>query len=96
MKFEIYQKYCAKYFEEHIALRIIVRLGTDKDECCRTKGSQSKDFKGRFGKCACLQIQWIKISNTFSLLKFQSYASNGKITLTMLLKDLYIIILVHL
>lgn len=48
MKFEIYQKYYAKYFEEHIALRIIVRLGTDKDECCLTKGNQQKAFEERF------------------------------------------------
>lgn len=53
MKFEIYQKYYAKYFEEHIALRIIVRLGTDKDECYLTKGNQQKKLSKKDFRNVC-------------------------------------------
>lgn len=48
MTIDIYQKYYAKYFEEHIALHIIVRLGTDTDDCCLTKGNKQKAFKEGF------------------------------------------------
>lgn len=57
MKFEIYQKYYAKYFEEHIALHIIVRLGTDKDDVVSPNVTSKKLSK----KDARLQIQQIKI-----------------------------------
>lgn len=57
MKFEIYQKYYAKYFEEHIALHIIVRLGTDKDDVVSPNVTSKKLSK----KDARLQIQQIKV-----------------------------------
>ena len=67
----IYPKYDAKYFEEHIALHIILRMGTDKDNCCLTKGNIFKEGKYSRAKHACKYDRIMK-SNTIYLLKFQS------------------------